>query len=77
MYSTWLATSLMSDAKPPVDPVAGESRTRMRKPSDDVSMYSSSASAASSRIWRERVVDVSDRVIVSSRIWISRSTTTA
>ncbi len=37
MCSTWLAASLISDAKVPVDWATGESRTRMRKPSVDVS----------------------------------------
>jgi len=37
MCSTWLAASLISDANEPVDEATGESRTRMRKPSDDCS----------------------------------------
>ena len=33
MSSTWVAMSLISEAKVPVDWAIGESRTRMRKPS--------------------------------------------
>ena len=38
MCSTWLAASLRSEAKLPVDCATGESRTRIRKPSVDESM---------------------------------------
>ena len=38
MCSTWLAASLIRLAKVPVDCATGESRTRMRKPSVEVSM---------------------------------------
>ena len=38
MYSTWVATSLISEANEPVDWATGESRTRIRKPSVDCSM---------------------------------------
>ena len=38
MCSTWLAMSLISEAKVPVDCATGESRTRMRKPSVEDSM---------------------------------------
>lgn len=38
MSSTWVAISLMREAKVPVDWATGESRTRMRKPSVKVSM---------------------------------------
>ena len=38
MSSTWVAMSEISEAKVPVDWATGESRTRMRKPSVQVSM---------------------------------------
>src|SRR6516162_9123258 len=75
MYSTWWAISLIRLPNVP-DPGAGESRTRIRKPSALSSMYRSNATAAASNF---SLVLAPPRMAVAvvSRRSTSRSTTTA